>query len=93
MTLRTILEVCDIETGYEGGGRRWGPWWRQTEARNQLSSKLKDILATARERRWKSDRRGESGGEYRDAYESEDGEGSDGSWYSGTDTGDAQVGE
>ena len=25
---RPILEVYDIETGYEGRWRRWEPWWR-----------------------------------------------------------------
>ena len=31
--LRQILEVCDRETGYEGGGRRQEPWWRKTADR------------------------------------------------------------
>ena len=48
--LRHILEVCDRETGYEGGGRRQDPWWRQTAARNQLSVTLKEIAVTARDR-------------------------------------------
>ena len=54
---------------------------------------LKDILVTARERHWKSDRRGKSGGGDRGAEESEVGAGSYGSWYDGTETGDAQVGK
>ena len=58
---------------------------------NQLSAMLKDILATVRERRWKSVWRGRCGG-YRDAEESEDGARSNGSQDSGMDTGDAQVG-
>ena len=55
---------------------------------------LKDILAAAREKRWKYDRRG---GGRRDRYaaesESEDGAGSDGSQDARTETGEAQVGE
>ena len=85
---RPILGVCDRETGYEGGGRRQEPWWRQTASRKQLSDTLKDISAAARERRWKSGRRGGGGG-YRNAEESEYGAGRDGSWDGGTETGDA----
>ena len=88
-----ILEVCDRETGYEGGGRRWEPWWRQTAAKKQLGATLKDISETARERRCKSGRHGKRGGGERDAEESEYGAGSDGSRYSGTETSDSQVGE
>ena len=55
---RPILEVCDRDTGYEGGGRRQEPWWRQMASRKQLSATLKDILALAMERRWKYYRRG-----------------------------------
>ena len=29
VALRPILDVCDRETGYEGGGSRQVPWWRQ----------------------------------------------------------------
>ena len=64
-----ILEVCDRDMGYTGGGRRREPWWRQTAARKQLSATLKDISAAARERRCKSGRCGKSGGGYRDTYE------------------------
>ena len=92
VALRPILEVCDIETGYKGGVRRREPWWRQTAATKYLSATLKDILEAARERRWKSGRRGWRGGD-RDAEDLEDGAGRDGSQDSGTDTGDAQVGE
>ena len=42
--LRPILEVCNKETGYEGGGRRWDPWWRQTAATKQLISTLKRVF-------------------------------------------------
>ena len=82
--LRPILEVCDRETGYEGGGRRREPWWRETAARKQLSATLKDISAAAKERRLKSIRRGESRGGDRYTEESEDGAGSDGYRYAGT---------
>ena len=66
-------------------------WWRQTAARKQLSATLKEISAAARERNWKSGRRLERRGGDRDAEESEDRAGSDGSQYSGTEIGDAQV--
>ena len=58
VTPRTILEVCDRDTAYEEGGRSREPWWRQAVARNQLSAKLKEILAVARDWRWKSGRGG-----------------------------------
>ena len=87
-----ILEVCDIVTRYEGGGRRWEPWWRQTATRKLLSATIKDILAAAREWRWKSGTRGGDGGD-RDTEESEYGAGNDGSRYAGTETGDVQVRE
>ena len=89
--LRPILEVCDRETGYEGGGRRREPWRRQTSARNQLGAMLKEILAAARERRIKYGRRGKSGGGDRDKEESENGAGRDGYRYAGTETGDTQL--
>ena len=60
--------------------------------RKQLSATLKDISAELRERCWKSGRHGGVGGD-RDAEDSEDGAGSNGSWDAGTYTGDAQVGE
>ena len=92
MTLSPILDVCDRETGYKGGGRHREPWWRQTAAINQLSATLKWILEAARERRWKSGRRGGRGGD-RDTEESEDGAGRYGSRDSGIEKGGAQVGE
>ena len=58
VALFPVLEVCDRDTGYEEGGRRQEPWWRQMASRKQLSATLKDILALAMERRWKSYRRG-----------------------------------
>ena len=60
--------------------------------RKQPSSTLKDILDVAKERRWKSVRRGRGRGE-RGVVELEADSGSDGSCYEGTDIGDAQVGE
>ena len=75
MTSCPILEVCDRKTGYAGGRRRREPWWRQTAARKQLDATLKEILVAARERRWKSGRCGEGGGD-RDTDESEYGAGS-----------------
>ena len=55
-----------------------------------LSATLEEILAVARARRWESGRRGEGGG-YREVAESD--AGNYGPWYTGTDTGDARVGE
>ena len=68
--LRPILEVCDIDTGYKGVGRLREPWWRQMAARKHMSATLKDLLSEAREWRWKSGRRGESGGGDKDTEES-----------------------
>ena len=48
VALRPILEVCDRETGYEGGVILQEPWWRQTATRKQLRATLKDILAAER---------------------------------------------
>ena len=87
VALKPILEIFDKETGYEGGGRRREPWWRKTVDQKQLSATLKEILAAARARHWKSGRRGEGGGG-RDVAESESDAGSDGPQYSGTETGD-----
>ena len=86
MVLRPILDVCNMETGYEGGGRRCDPWWRQPAARKQLSATLKDILAEARARRQESSRHKEGrGGEEVADFDS----GIEGPWYAGTETGDA----
>ena len=49
-------------------------------------------MAAARERCWKSGKRGGVGGD-RDAEELEDEAGIDGYWDSGMETGDAQVGK
>ena len=92
VALQPILEVVNKESGYEGGRRRQEPWWRQTAASKQLIATLKDILAAARERRWKSGRLG-GGGLDRYVEESEDGAGSNWSRDAGTETGDTQVGE
>ena len=83
--------MTEIQVTREGGGGGCQePWWGQTAARKQLSATLKEISEAARERRWKSGRRGEGRG-YRDAEESEDGAGRDGSQDSDTETGYAQV--
>ena len=55
-----------------------------------MSATLEDILAAARARHWVSGRCGEGRGG-REVAESD--AGSDGPWCSGTDIGDAQVGE
>ena len=43
VALRPILEIYNRDTGYEGGGRLWEPWWIQTTAIKQLSYTLKEI--------------------------------------------------
>ena len=93
VSLRPILEVCNRDTGYNGGGRRRVPWWRQKASRKQLSYTTKEISVVARERRWESGRRGGGVGGDRDAEESEDEAGSDRYRYAGTETGDTPVGE
>ena len=90
LVLSPRLEVCDNDTRYEGGERRRGPWWLQTSAKNQLIATLKKISAAARERHWKSVRRGGSRGD-RDAEESEDGAGRDVYQNAGMGTGDDKV--
>ena len=30
VALRPIIEVCDMETGYEGGGERRETWWHKS---------------------------------------------------------------
>ena len=92
VVLRPILEACDIDPCYKIGGRRQEPWWRKMAARNQWSATLKDFLAEARERRWKSGRRGR-GRRDMDAEDSKYGTGSDGYWDAGTEKGDTQVGK
>ena len=52
VALRSILEICDREKVYKVGGRRRGPWWRQTADQEQLSATLEDILAASMARRW-----------------------------------------
>ena len=90
MELRPILEVCDREKCYEGGGRRRELWWRQTADQKYLCATLKDISLDARARRWEYGRRGEVGGG-REVAESD--AGSDGPLYAGTQIGDPRVGE
>ena len=55
-----ILELCGGDTGYEVGGRRQEPRWRQTADRNQLSATLKDISVTTRYRWQGSGGKGEA---------------------------------
>ena len=62
VVLMPILEVCNMGTGYEGGGRRCDLWWRQMTPRKNLSATLEDILAAERARRQESGRRGNGGG-------------------------------
>ena len=78
--------------GYTEGGRRRETWWRQTADSKQLNDTLKDIFMEARDWRRKSGRRGKGGGG-KDVADSESNAGSDGPWYDGTETGDAQVGK
>ena len=47
---RPIFKVCVRETGYEVGGKLWGPWWRQAAAEKHLRVTLKEISSEARER-------------------------------------------
>ena len=72
----------------EGGGR-CEPWWRQTEARKQLSVTLEEISVEARVQRWESGRRSEVEG-YREVAESN--AEIDGPRYDGTETGYPWVG-
>ena len=62
VALRPIIDICNRETGYQGGGRRRELWWRQTAAQNQLIATLEDILAAAKARNWESGRCGKGGG-------------------------------
>ena len=84
------MEIYDMETGYNGGGRRRDPRWKKTTGRKQLSATLEEILAAVRARHWESIRSGEGGGG-REVVESDTG--SDGPWYDGTETGEARVGK
>ena len=36
VALWPIFEVCEKETGYEGGGELREPWWQQEAAEQQL---------------------------------------------------------
>ena len=51
VSLRPIFEVSEKETGFEGGGKARGQWWRQTSVEQQPKTTLEDILEAARERR------------------------------------------
>ena len=43
VALRPILEMCDRETGQEGGVRCRDLGWRKMAARKQMSTTLEDI--------------------------------------------------
>ena len=90
VTLRPILEICDRETGYEGGGRRRKPWWWQTVAQKQLVMTLEETFLAARERLWEFGRGGKGRG-VRDIAKSDAGR--NGLWYDGMETCDACVGK
>ena len=72
LELRPILDIFNIETGYEGGGRRRETWWRQTADRKHMRSMLEEILEMASVRRWESGRRGKGEG-VREVEESDTG--------------------
>ena len=55
VAFRPILEVCNKDTGYEGGGG--GMWWRKTASRKKLCATLKQIPAATRDQSWKPGRR------------------------------------
>ena len=86
MALIPILGVCDKEIRYKGRLRRRKTWCRQTADQKQLSARVEDILVAARAMSLKPRRRDESrrGREVAESYV-----GSNGSWYYGTETGDA----
>ena len=90
VTLRPILEVYDRATGYEGGGRRREPWWRQTTAWMNLSATLEYISAEKRARCWESGRRDKGGGG-REVSESDAGR--YGPWYARTEIRDTSLGK
>ena len=88
--LRLILEICNRETGYKGGGRRRELWWYKMAAWKLLSATLDEMLEEARAWSCESGRRG-GGGRGREVAESDAGR--DGPRYSGMDTGEARIGE
>ena len=57
-----------------------------------MSAAVKEISVEEKERRWKSGRHGDGGGD-REVSNSESDAGIYGPWYYGTETGDAQVGK
>ena len=88
VALRPILEVCDTDKVFKGGGRRREQWWRQTLTRKQLSAMLKEISSASRERCWIYVRCGRGGGN-REAADLEDGAGRDRYQYARKTTGDS----
>ena len=48
VALHPLFEVCERETGYEGGGRRREAWWRQEASEKQLWATLADLREAKR---------------------------------------------
>ena len=48
VALRPIFEVCTREKGYEEGGQRRDPWWKQEGPYNILRATLEEISWEAR---------------------------------------------
>ena len=58
VALRPILEVCEKDSVYVGGGKLQEPWWQKEAAEQQLGATLKNISAAVRDWQQKeSDRR------------------------------------
>ena len=90
VALRSKLEVCDRYTDYEGEGRLFDPWWRQTADQKQLSTTLEEILVAERAQCRESGRCDDDGG---GGEVAESSLGSEGPQYAGTKTGDTRVGK
>ena len=88
--MTSIPPLLYREAGYEGNGRLHELLWRQTASWKHLSETLEETLEAARAQRWESGKCGEDG-VGREVAESD--AGSNRPWYSGTETGDSQVGE
>ena len=75
VALSLILEVFDMDMGYEGRGRRCEPWWWKPAAWKHLRSTLEEIPAAERARQHESGRRGEGrgGGEVTEYYSGREG--------------------
>ena len=51
VAIRPIFDVCVRDTGYEGWGILWVPWWRQKSAENRLRVTVEEILSATMVRR------------------------------------------